>query len=67
MKNNNKRILLASPRMMGNEEKYVKEAFRTNWIAPLGPFVNKLEEKFKKIYRIYYTQYYIYNLFINYK
>ena len=48
MKNNNKRILLASPRMMGNEEKYVKEAFRTNWIAPLGPFVNKLEEEFKK-------------------
>lgn len=45
---NNKRILLASPRMMGNELEYVKEAFATNWIAPLGPFVNKLEEHFKE-------------------
>lgn len=44
----NKRILLASPRMMGNELNYVKEAFETNWIAPLGPFVNKLEDEFKK-------------------
>lgn len=34
--------------MMGNEEKYVKEAFESNWIAPLGPFVNKLEENFKE-------------------
>lgn len=44
----NKRIFLASPHMMGNEEKYVKEAFESNWIAPLGPFVNKLEENFKE-------------------
>lgn len=43
-----KRIYLASPRMMGNEMKYVKEAFDTNWIAPLGPFVNRLEDEFKK-------------------
>ena len=47
MMENNKRILLASPRMMGNELEYVKEAFATNWIAPLGPFVNKFEENFK--------------------
>lgn len=45
---NNKRILLASPRMMGKELEYVHEAFETNWIAPLGPFVNKLEDDFKK-------------------
>ena len=44
---NNKRIFLASPRMMGNELDYVKEAFETNWIAPLGPFVNRLEDEFK--------------------
>jgi len=42
----NKRIALATPRMMGNEQKYVNEAFETNWIAPLGPFVNRLEEEF---------------------
>lgn len=48
MKENKKRIFLASPHIMGNEERYVKEAFSSNWIAPLGPFVNKLENDFKK-------------------
>ena len=47
MEKNKKRVFLASPHMMGNEEKYVKEAFESNWIAPLGPFVNKLEDDFK--------------------
>lgn len=44
----NKRIFLASPRMMGNERKYVKDAFKSNWIAPLGPYVNKLENEIGK-------------------
>lgn len=48
MKENKKRIFLASPHIMGNEERYVKEAFSSNWIAPLGPFVNKLENDFKE-------------------
>lgn len=48
----NKKIFLASPRMMGKELEYVKEAFDTNWIAPLGPFVNKLEEEFKNYMNI---------------
>lgn len=30
--------------MGGSEEKYVKEAFDTNWIAPLGPNVKGFEE-----------------------
>lgn len=30
--------------MGSNEEKYVAEAFATNWIAPLGPNVNGFEE-----------------------
>ena len=30
--------------MGGNEQKYVNEAFDENWIAPLGPNVNGLEE-----------------------
>lgn len=29
--------------MGGSEQKYVQEAFDTNWIAPLGPHVNGLE------------------------
>ena len=42
-----KRIFLASPHMSkeGYEQKYVKEAFDTNWIAPLGENVNKFEEE----------------------
>ena len=40
------KILLASPHMSdeGYEKEYIKEAFDTNWIAPLGENVNKLEE-----------------------
>lgn len=38
-----KRIYLASPHMGGSEMKYVKEAFDTNWIAPLGANVDALE------------------------
>ena len=41
------RLWLASPTMHGEEQAYVKEAFDTNWLAPLGPFVNKLESNFK--------------------
>lgn len=42
-----KRIFLASPHMSneGYEMSYVKEAFDTNWIAPLGENVNKFEEE----------------------
>jgi len=39
----NKKIWLSSPHMGGNEEVYVKEAFDTNWIAPLGPHVDGFE------------------------
>lgn len=38
------KIWLSSPHMGGTEEKYVAEAFATNWIAPLGPHVNGFEE-----------------------
>lgn len=40
----NSKIWLSSPHMGGSEEKYVKEAFNTNWVAPLGPNVNYFEE-----------------------
>lgn len=39
------RIWLSSPHMGGNELKYVKEAFDTNWIAPLGPNVDHFEKE----------------------
>jgi dTDP-4-amino-4,6-dideoxygalactose transaminase len=37
------KIWLSSPHMGGLEQKYVKEAFDTNWVAPLGPNVNGFE------------------------
>ena len=40
----NTKIWLSSPHLTGEEQKYVKEAFETNWVAPLGPNVNGLEE-----------------------
>ena len=33
--------------MGGEEIKYIEEAFRENWIAPLGPNVNGFEEDLK--------------------
>jgi dTDP-4-amino-4,6-dideoxygalactose transaminase len=38
------KIWLSSPHMGGREEVYVKEAFDTNWIAPLGPHVDGFEK-----------------------
>lgn len=38
------KIWLSSPHMGGGEMKYIQEAFKENWIAPLGPNVNGLEQ-----------------------
>jgi dTDP-4-amino-4,6-dideoxygalactose transaminase len=40
-----KRIYLSPPHLSGFEEKYVAEAFRSNWIAPLGPMVDHFENE----------------------
>ncbi|MBS4204809.1 DegT/DnrJ/EryC1/StrS family aminotransferase [Lederbergia citrea] len=39
------RIFLSSPHMSGNEQKYINDAFDTNWIAPLGPNVDGFERE----------------------
>lgn len=41
---NNSKIWLSSPHMGGAEQKYIQEAFDANWVAPLGPNVNGLEQ-----------------------
>ncbi|MEL4011113.1 aminotransferase class I/II-fold pyridoxal phosphate-dependent enzyme [Bacillus velezensis] len=41
----NKRIYLSPPHMSGKEQEYIAEAFRSNWIAPLGPLVNSFEAR----------------------
>jgi dTDP-4-amino-4,6-dideoxygalactose transaminase len=45
---NNSKIWLSSPHMGGNEQKYVQEAFDSNWVAPLGPNVNGFEQDLEK-------------------
>lgn len=39
----NDKIWLSSPHMGGTEQDFVKEAFDTNWVAPLGPNVTGFE------------------------
>lgn len=43
MSNTNAKIWLSSPHMGGSEQKFVQEAFETNWVAPLGPNVTGFE------------------------
>ena len=40
----NKRIYLCLAHMSGKEQTYIKEAFDTNWVVPLGPNVNGFEK-----------------------
>lgn len=43
----NKRIFLSAPHMSGNELKYIEKVFQSNYIAPLGEYVNKFEESIR--------------------
>lgn len=40
-----KKIPLATPTMHGEEQKYIQEAFDTNWVSPLGPNVDAFERE----------------------
>ena len=42
-----KRIYLCLAHMSGTEQAFIKEAFDTNWVVPLGPNVNGFEEDLK--------------------
>ncbi|MBR2424529.1 MAG: aminotransferase class I/II-fold pyridoxal phosphate-dependent enzyme [Tidjanibacter sp.] len=43
-----KRIYLCLAHMSGNEQKFIQEAFDTNWVVPLGPNVNGFEQDLKE-------------------
>jgi dTDP-4-amino-4,6-dideoxygalactose transaminase len=47
-----KRIFLSPPHMSGYEQRYINEAFESNYIAPLGPQVDAFEKEFAKKVRI---------------
>lgn len=42
------RIYLCLAHMSGQEQKYIQEAFDTNWVVPLGPNVNAFEDSLKE-------------------
>ncbi len=48
----NKRIFLSPPHMGGQELEFVKEAFESNYIAPLGPHVDAFEREFAEMVSI---------------
>ncbi len=37
------RLFLSPPHMSGNEQKYIDEVFKSNYIAPIGAYINKFE------------------------
>ena len=41
-------LCLAHMSEEGWEQKYIKEAFDTNWVVPLGPNVNAFEEDLRQ-------------------
>lgn len=49
------KIWLSSPHLSGHEQKYVQEAFATNWIAPLGPNVDGFEQDLCKYVGIHHA------------
>ncbi len=42
--NSDKKIWLSPPHMCGKEIEFVSDAFNSNWIAPLGPYVEGFEK-----------------------
>lgn len=45
IKSNKDFIPLSVPSIQGNEWKYVKECFDTNWVSSVGSYVNKFEDE----------------------
>lgn len=43
-----KRILLSVPHMGGREERYVREAFASNWLSTAGPNLTAFEREFEE-------------------
>ncbi|MGG7074213.1 UDP-N-acetylbacillosamine transaminase [Campylobacter sp. 9BO] len=41
------RVFLSPPNMSGKEQEYISEVFKSNYIAPLGEYVNKFEKSIK--------------------
>ena len=44
-----KRILLSVPHMNGSEQRYVRDAFETNWLSTAGPNITAFEQEFAAV------------------
>jgi dTDP-4-amino-4,6-dideoxygalactose transaminase len=42
-------ILLSTPHIGEQELKFVQEAFKTNWVAPVGPNIDAFEQEFSQV------------------
>lgn len=49
------RINLITPHLLGKEKEYVNDAIKSNWIAPLGPYVKELENNISKYIKTKYS------------
>ena len=49
------KIWLSSPHMGTEELKNVQEAFATNWVAPVGPFINQFERDLSDYTQVKHT------------
>lgn len=45
----NQRLFLSPPHMSGREQSYIAEAFESNYIAPLGPMVERFEQSIRDL------------------
>jgi len=45
-------IFLSPPHMSGNEQKYIDEVFKSNYIAPVGEYINRFEDSVKNYVNI---------------
>lgn len=45
----NQPILLSTPHIGAQELEFVKEAFETNWVAPVGPNIDAFEQEFSQV------------------
>lgn len=49
------KVWLSSPTMHGDEIKYIKEAYETNWMSTIGKNINELEKKVEEYVEVEYA------------
>ncbi len=50
------KILLSLPHMSGKEQEFIADAFKSNWIVPLGPSVDAFEKALNEYLVVWVSQ-----------